>query len=64
MTFGDSEVVGCKIRSGPVREPHRRAPLIVLRDPQRVIQPGAHVVHGRADKRKRSNQDEQPTVSP
>jgi hypothetical protein len=27
-------------------EPHKRAPLIILRDPQRVIQPGAHVVDG------------------
>ena len=31
-------------------EPHKRAPLIILRDPQRVIQPGAHVVDGWAEK--------------
>ena len=30
-------------------EPHKRAPLIILRDPQRVIQPGAHVVDGWAE---------------
>jgi hypothetical protein len=27
-------------------EPHKRALLILLRDPQRVIQPGAQVVDG------------------
>ncbi len=30
-------------------EPHKRASLIILRDPQRVIQPGAHVVDGWAE---------------
>lgn len=30
-------------------EQHRRAPLIMLRDPQRMIQPGAHVVDGWAE---------------
>lgn len=30
-------------------EPHKRAPLIILRDPQRLIQSGAHVVDGRAE---------------
>lgn len=30
-------------------EPHKRAPLILLRDPQRMIQPGAHVVDGWAE---------------
>ena len=30
-------------------EPHRRAPLIILRDPQRMIKPGAQVVDGWAE---------------
>lgn len=30
-------------------EPHKRAPLIILRDPQRVIRRGAHVVDGWAE---------------
>ena len=30
-------------------EPHKQAPLIILRDPQRVIQPGARVVDGWAE---------------
>ena len=30
-------------------EPHKRAPLIILRDPQRVIRPGAHIVDGWAE---------------
>lgn len=30
-------------------EAHRRVPLIILRDPQRMIQPGAHVVDGWAE---------------
>ena len=30
-------------------DPHRRAPLIILRDPQRMIQPGAQVVDGWAE---------------
>ena len=30
-------------------EPHKRARLIIRRDPQRMIQPGAHVVDGWAE---------------